>query len=597
MAGPLRILAIHGLGDHRGDPWADSWQLAIRDSLPRSDQLGFELMPFSYDEIFEHINITPAESLRAFWKLARSGIGGLFQARAVGRGLVDSAQHYLKWYAGYVVAWVENDKFRTEVRKRLLKVIADEKPDVILAHSLGSLISYDALSSSDADRSPAVKRHLSKVTYVTLGSQIGNPFVVANLTPGRIEPLSVHRWYHLFNPEDDVFTAEIRLPDADNFLQVTTFFDIEGFADHAAVNYLSHRATIANVWEPLSLEAVAKTDARAATIARELKPTTPAQVRKPRKRALLVGINEYPNPEDRLAGCVNDVFLMSAVLQECGFSPSQIRVVLDERATAAGILERMSWLLDDARAGDEIVFFYSGHGAQLPTYGEGDTIDRMDETLVPHDFDWSPDTCVTDDTIYGLYSQLPFDTRLFMIFDCCHSGGIDRAGMRRVRGINPPDDIRHRALRWEPSVEMWVPRELEPINSKFTDDKDAARRFAGASGAVLRLGRAMMLRQMPTTEYNRLKRKAKTTALGPYLPVILQACQESEFSYEYRHGVESYGAFTYSMSRILRRAKRITFANLVKETEKQLAALGYDQKPAILGPGKIVNATIPWRVK
>jgi hypothetical protein len=34
--------------------------------------------------------------------------------------------------------------------------------------------------------------------------------------------------------------------------------------------------------------------------------------------------------------------------------------------------------------------------------------------------------------------------------------------------------------------------------------------------------------------------------VGPYLPLIIEACQEKEFSYEYRDGATSYGAFTYA---------------------------------------------------
>ena len=39
--------------------------------------------------------------------------------------------------------------------------------------------------------------------------------------------------------------------DADNFQQVETYFNINGFADHAAAEYLSHQATVQQVWEPL----------------------------------------------------------------------------------------------------------------------------------------------------------------------------------------------------------------------------------------------------------------------------------------------------------------------------------------------------------
>ena len=62
---------------------------------------------------------------------------------------------------------------------------------------------------------------------------------------------------------------------------------------------------------------------------------------------LVVGINDYPEASQRLEGCVNDVFTMSAVLQERGFEPEAIRTCLDGRATADGILSRLRWLLDD----------------------------------------------------------------------------------------------------------------------------------------------------------------------------------------------------------------------------------------------------------
>jgi hypothetical protein len=222
----------------------------------------------------------------------------------------------------------------------------------------------------------------------------------------------------------------------------------------------------------------------------------------------------------------------------------------------------------------------------------------MDETLVAWDFDWSPETCVTDDQIFSLYSQLPYDTRLVMMFDCCHSGGIHRDGGPRVRGLNPPDDIRHRALRWNPILEMWQDRSLERLNPRFSREKDVNAQFFGEDGSTTRLGRASAFRVLSAPVYER-KMKALspgggTQPYGPYLPVILEACQEEQYAYEYRHGVTSHGAFTFALAATLRREKRISFNRLVTLVRGQLEFLGYDQKPQILGPGKILSRRVPW---
>src|SRR5262245_40140500 len=148
MPKPLKILGIHGLGDHRDSPWAQQWEETLLANWPGLEAYELSFVPFRYDEIFERIHLSAWETLRALGKLVGSGIGGMFGARGgAARGPLDSAQQWLRWYAGYVVAWVEDEEFRSEVRARLLTTLADEKPDMVLAHSLGSLISYDAVAS------------------------------------------------------------------------------------------------------------------------------------------------------------------------------------------------------------------------------------------------------------------------------------------------------------------------------------------------------------------------------------------------------------------------------------------------------------------
>ena len=290
----------------------------------------------------------------------------------------------------------------------------------------------------------------------------------------------------------------------------------------------------------------------------------------------------------------------SSVLQECGSAPNQIRVCLDERATAQGVLERLEWLVDDMVAGDERVFYFSGHGTTIPSYGERDEPDRLCETLVPWDFDWSPETAISDDQIFSLYSQLPYDSRLVLIFDCCHSGGMHRDASSHVRGISPPDDIRHREIKWDIQSQMWVDRGFTRLDKDFSKNKQDCSAFFGHSGSVTRIGRASMLRGQTEEQYRAYKRKHRKTPFGPYLPLILEACAEDELASEYQHGVTSYGAFTYSITTILRtrarasRGRGITFEKLMKETKQQLEELEFDQTPQILGPSKIMSSRVPW---
>lgn len=583
----LRVLGVHGLGDHRASDWQAKWRDAIKAAFPDIEGLTLDFRFVTYDDIFAKTDISFFDTAGALWKLTKSGVSSLGRSK---RGVISNISDKIRWTAGYVVAWVEDEGFQQQSRKRILDAVREHRPDVILAHSLGSLVTYNAFSHPDA-KEEQVKRLLAKAKYVTLGSQIANPFVIRNLTNGRVLPLAVSFWHHLYNIHDSVFTAPIRLWDGANFRQTETPFDVDGIADHAAESYFSHRSTIENVWRTIGAEAVG---ARAFGSAHTVKARAAAGSGRKKQKALLVGINDYPDPAQRLEGCINDVFTMSSVLQDCGVPPEAIRTCLDGRATADGILSRLKWLLDDPKPGDELVFYYSGHGARIPEYGNDYEPDHYTESLVPWDFDWSPEKAISDDQIFNLYSQLPYDCRLLMIFDCCHSGGIHRDGGLRPRGLTPPDDIRHRELKWDSKTEMWVSREFTRINDQFTPKKELAARYFGRDGATQRLGRASMLRGTSSRTYAKLKKEKSVMARGPYLPLIIEACGEDEFSYEYRHGATSHGAFTYSLASILRKQKSITFEELVARTRQQLLDLQYDQEPRILGPEIVVKHKVPW---
>jgi metacaspase-1 len=586
----LTILSVHGVGHAEANPnWYLEWQEVIQQAFKELNFTGaVNCPPVAYDDLFDKHYHGAGVYAGAVGELLASaafhGISDWLHPERAARGLGDE----IRWRVGMVAQFVVESGLRKETRARLLAAIQKTNPDVICAHSLGSLLCYD-LFMSEEGRKAVEGRY-----FISFGSQIGNFFVKSRLWAGRIQPLDAAKfWFHIFNPQDPVFTAKIKL-DAPNFEQIIEDFKRghDAVGDPVNPGYLDNPQTKDRIWRQFS---GARTTG---LMTRGLKMYKQVPSR-PRRRALLVGINDYPDPANQLEGCVNDVFLMSSVLQESDFAPEDIRVVLNERATRQGIIERLEWLLDGVDDQQERVFFYSGHGAQIPAYGPEGEVDHLDECLVPYDFNWTNGSAFTDKDFCQLYSQLPYGTRFLSIFDCCHSGGLTRDGSRKVRGITPPDDIRHRLLRWSEKEEMWTERELKPINSDLSPNKEEQRKYLGKSGATQKLGRAAPLRTLHQKAYNKVRKELGHS--GPFLPVIFEACKEEEYSYEYRHGVTSYGAFTYAMAKNLRARRRTgkqcSFEQLIEMTNETLQQLKYNQTAQLIGPSNVIDKPIPGKQK
>ena len=164
----------------------------------------------------------------------------------------------------------------------------------------------------------------------------------------------------------------------------------------------------------------------------------------PAKYALLIGINEYANPQQisPLAGSINDVEDMLQVLTtKFEFPRENIRVLKNAEATHANIIDAFrNDLIAKAKQGDIVVFHYSGHGSQMKDV-TGKKISGLDETIVPYD-SRDPKGKVFDISgaeLHGLLLQLAQKTQnATFILDSCHSGTLVRGA--RVRSI--PADTR-----------------------------------------------------------------------------------------------------------------------------------------------------------
>ena len=91
-----------------------------------------------------------------------------------------------------------------------------------------------------------------------------------------------------------------------------------------------------------------------------------------KNKALLVGINKYPDSRNELRGCVNDILDMEHFITENSkvYQKENIKKLTNQDATKKGIVTQLKWLMEGAQSGDQLLFHYSGHGAQVPTLYE-----------------------------------------------------------------------------------------------------------------------------------------------------------------------------------------------------------------------------------
>lgn len=143
---------------------------------------------------------------------------------------------------------------RAAVREEVAARIARHRPRVVLAHSLGSVVAYEALHAY-----PELQVEL----LVTMGSPLALPHGVydrlnpapTGVPPARlgVRPASVARWVNIADPGDPVAIPP-RLARAFTGVTDVTNPIHPAFGFHHAKNYLSCKATAATLAPYLGLE-------------------------------------------------------------------------------------------------------------------------------------------------------------------------------------------------------------------------------------------------------------------------------------------------------------------------------------------------------
>ncbi|ACJ16701.1 polysaccharide deacetylase [Thermococcus onnurineus NA1] len=150
------------------------------------------------------------------------------------------------------------------------------------------------------------------------------------------------------------------------------------------------------------------------------------------KYAIVIGIADYPGTSSDLQYTDDDAQLVyDTLINVYGFKPENIILLLNMDASFYNIYNAVMELKSKVQPGDEVVFYFSGHGSNGRAEDGDDEI--IDEALVTHD--GNPDgsfILIWDGQLKAWFEDFPTD-RIIFIFDSCYSGGMtDLAAEGRI---------------------------------------------------------------------------------------------------------------------------------------------------------------------
>ena len=255
-----------------------------------------------------------------------------------------------------------------------------------------------------------------------------------------------------------------------------------------------------------------------------------------KNKALLVGINKYPDPRNELRGCINDILEMEHFITETNkvYSKQNIKKLTNKDATKKEILTQLKWLIEGAESGDQLLFHYSGHGAQAPTKFASLEKDGLDEIICPYDFDGTNNTSLRDKEFAQLFAGIPKGVHFVWISDSCHAEDLSRDPFNT-------DETHYRFFTGL---------------SQFDNSEDEANDLAGID-----IGKIAPI-------------------ISPLNGALLSACQSHELSADTYINKRFIGAFThYLIENLNKYSDTKNMRSIIEIVNKDLGENGYDQNP------------------
>jgi hypothetical protein len=297
-------------------------------------------------------------------------------------------------------------------------------------------------------------------------------------------------------------------------------------------------------------------------------------------KALLLGINTYKKVNS-LRGCVNDVDNMRKLLTETfGFSPANVKVLLNDKVVKKDVKAQMAWLFKDAKPNDRVVFHYSGHGSQTVDLDD-DEDDGADELLCLYDMDFDdPDTYLLDDELRDWTKKLPAGVQLTIVLDSCHSGTGTRMLMTPVAG--------------KPNKQVPMMVDSNATVARALTGNAQARGLGATDAALIAtdpqhddLVRVRFVEPPPAIKEAieaRGTKAARGLVVAPLNHVLLAGCKHNQTSADATIEGTPNGAFTFHLCKTIRAGgTRLERKDLINRVERALRDGHFTQVPQLEG--------------
>ncbi len=222
-------------------------------------------------------------------------------------------------------------------------------------------------------------------------------------------------------------------------------------------------------------------------------------------RALLVGVGRYAQLDAQLSGVNLDIQMMTEFARILGFEREAIKVLENEGASTRRVAAAVeNWLIEGVGPEDRVLFYFSGHGSQIPdvSQDENDAFDEVlllyDAAIQQHERHRTLTGVLVDDDFSAMLARMR-SRNILVILDACHSGSATRSLRLNPRSF-AVHETQVKFFPYSPDLEaaggrgrfdVMEPDKSGPATDNFvalTACRDDEKTVATAQGSIFTLG-------------------------------------------------------------------------------------------------------------